>query len=115
MAETLGRALEQFFLRLGQDFAAGRLELRQHRLARFAKLPDLLVEIGGIGLERRQLDPRIAQFGDRLAELRIQLARFAIADEEPLAQLGQRPGAEKPAKRGAKGQAGYERDGHDDR
>ncbi len=63
MAEALARGLEEGILRLRQDFAAGRLELRQQLLARLFQRGDLLVEVLGIGTQRREFDLRRGQLG----------------------------------------------------
>ena len=123
MAQPLVRCRQKRLLRLGQHGMAGVLEFLEQFLPGGDEQALLLLEMGGIGLQRGQLSPQPLP----LAPGGIEFARQRIGPGGPLAHggkvhhqrldlllllrrarlhLGERTGAEKPAQRSADQQGG---------
>lgn len=124
------RAGEKGFLGAGENLGPGVLELALQPFLGFEQQALLLLEMGGIGMERRQfgpggiaIGPHAGQFigqrigtggafagtgevADRGLELLVQVPRLAIAGQKPGAQVCHGARGEKPAERqpGAKPQ-----------
>ena len=88
MPQPLGRAFEKGILRLGQHRRTGVLEFLEHFLARFDQQALLLVEIGGLFLQRRKLGAErpviAAHFLEHRLVLAARLAQFAVERVGPL-------------------------------
>ena len=82
MAKPLVRPLEEGFLCLRQYGRAGVLEFLEQFFARFDQQPFLLVEIGGLLLQRRELGAQFAIAAPQIVERRLMvpahIAQFGV-------------------------------------
>jgi hypothetical protein len=110
LGKALLRALEQHLLRLPEDLRPRRLEFGLEAGLSLDQAGLLLIEVGGVGAQRRQFDRGLAQFRRGPAEALLRCPRLTLVLGNPRAQFRRRARTREPAKRYPAKQAKNQRD-----